>query len=426
MINTLKKRIDMKKTLSILSMCTLILLGTTCSNDGDNNIGSNTRKDILLTRTEQEMVDANNEFSLSFYNQLNTHVGQNNMMVSPLSLTQAMAMLTNGADGNTKAELLKVLGFDGYSLEEINAYYMNLNKGLLSADKTTKLSLANSFWINNQYTAIDTYKKTLKTYYDAKVQEISFDNTTYTKINQWAEENTYGCIKNVVNENDINSNSVMALLNATYFKGAWKNKFKKEKNFKGNFDAPDNSSFVEYMKQDRFDAKVFEDKECKLIELPYGNEAFSMVVVLPNEEVVLDELMQGVDAKKWQNWMGQLSLHTNVLLQLPKFTGEYDYNEDLKQTLMEMGVVDAFSIDADFSQMMEKRLFVNLIKQNSFIEINEEGTEAAATTIYTGENAAGEVMEKFEFKANRPFFYAIKEKSTNAILFMGKVTNPKE
>ena len=419
----------MKKTLNILGMSALILLGgTACSNDdGGNSIGKNERKDIALTRAELEMVGANNEFAFDFYNQLNTHVGQHNMMVSPFSLTQAMAMLANGADGNTKAELVKVLGFEGYSLEEMNAYYMNLNKGLLSVDKATKLSLANSFWLNNQYTAIDSYKKTLQANYDAEVKELAFDNNTYTKINQWAEENTYGCIKKVVSESDINSNTIMALLNATYFNGAWKDKFEEKNSFKGNFEAPNKSSFIEYMKQDKFEANVYEDAECKLIELPYGNEAFSMVVVLPNTEATLDELMQNVDADKWQNWMEQLSLHTNVLVQLPKFTGEYEYNENLKQTLMEMGIVDAFSaLDADFSQMIEKRMFVNFIKQNSFIKVNEEGTEAAAVTIYTGENAASGGMKKFEFKATRPFFYSIKKKSTGVILFMGKVTNPKE
>ena len=417
----------MKNTLTILGMSALILLGTACSSDDDgNSIGKNERKDIALTRAELEMVGANNEFAFDFYNQLNAHVGQHNMMVSPLSLTQAMAMLANGADGDTKAELVKVLGFEGYSLEEMNAYYMNLNKGLLSVDKATKLSLANSFWINNQYTAIDSYKKTLQNSYDAEVQELPFDNTICAKINQWAEENTYGCIKKVVNKSNINSNTVMALLNATYFKGIWKDKFKEKNSFKGNFTAPDKSSFVEYMKQESFEANVYEDKDCKLIELPYGNEAFSMVVILPNEEITLDKLMQNVDADRWQSWMEQLSFHTNVLVQLPKFTGKYEYNENLKQTLIEMGVVDAFSKhDADFSQMIKAETYVDIIKQNSFIEVNEEGTEAAAA-VYTGENALEGAVKRFEFKATRPFFYAIKEKSTNAILFMGKVTNPKE
>ena len=417
----------MKNTLTILGMSALILLGTACSSDDDgNSIGKNERKDIALTRAELEMVGANNEFAFDFYNQLNAHVGQHNMMVSPLSLTQTMAMLANGADGDTKAELVKVLGFEGYSLEEMNAYYMNLNKGLLSVDKATKLSLANSFWINNQYTAIDSYKKTLQNSYDAEVQELPFDNTICAKINQWAEENTYGCIKKVVNKSNINSNTVMALLNATYFKGIWKDKFKEKNSFKGNFTAHDKSSFVEYMKQESFEANVYEDKDCKLIELPYGNEAFSMVVILPNEEITLDKLMQNVDADRWQSWMEQLSFHTNVLVQLPKFTGKYEYNENLKQTLIEMGVVDAFSKhDADFSQMTETQVFVNFIKQSSFIEVNEEGTEAAAV-VYIGENVSDSGMKVFEFKATRPFFYAIKEKSTNAILFMGKVTNPKE
>ena len=171
----------MKKTLTILGMSALILLGTACSNDDDNNIGSNTRKDIQLTRTEQEMVGANNDFAFNFYNQLNTHVGEHNMMVSPLSLAQALSMLANGADGNTKTELMNVLGFGAYSIEEMNAYYMNLNKGLLSADKTSKIALANSFWINNRYTAIDSYKKTLQNSYDAEVQELPFDNTICAK-----------------------------------------------------------------------------------------------------------------------------------------------------------------------------------------------------------------------------------------------------
>ena len=104
-------------------------------------------------------------------------------------------------------------------------------------------------------------------------------------------------------EGDINNSILMSLLNATYFKGVWKNKFKKKNTFKGNFEAPDKSSFVEYMKQERLEANVYEDKECKLIELPYGNEAFGMVVVLPNEELSLDELTQSVDADKWQSWM---------------------------------------------------------------------------------------------------------------------------
>lgn len=418
----------MKKTLTILGMSALILLGAACSNDDDginNDISNNPYKIIELTRSEQEMVGANNDFAFNFFNQLSSLEGEKNMMVSPLSLAQALSMLANGADGNTKTELMNVLGFGAYSVEEMNAYYMNLNKGLLSADKTSKIALANSFWINNQYTAIDSYKKTLQNSYDAEVQELAFDNTIYAIINRWVEENTYGCIKNMLYEGDINNSTVMALLNATYFKGVWKNKFKKKNTFKGNFEAPDKSSFVEYMKQERLEANVYEDKECKLIELPYGNEAFGMVVVLPNEEVSLDELTQSVDADKWQNWMEQLSLHTNVLVQLPKFTGKYEYNENLKQTLIEMGVVDAFSkLDADFSQMIEGKTYVDIIKQNSFIEVNEEGTEAAAA-VYTGENALEGAVKRFEFKATRPFFYAIKEKSTNAILFMGKVTNPK-
>jgi len=177
----------MKKTLTILGMCTLILLGTACNSDDngiDNDISNNPYKKIELTRTEQEMVGANNDFAFNFFNQLSSLEGEKNMMVSPLSLAQALSMLANGADGNTKTELMNVLGFGAYSVEEMNAYYMNLNKGLLLADKTSKISLANSFWVNNRYKAKSDYKKVLKNSYNAEVKELAFNNKTYKQINQ--------------------------------------------------------------------------------------------------------------------------------------------------------------------------------------------------------------------------------------------------
>lgn len=421
----------MKKTLTILGMSALILLGTACNSDDDdidNDISNNPYKKIELTRTEQEMVGANNDFAFNFFNQLSSLEGEKNMMVSPLSLAQALSMLANGADGNTKIELMNVLGFGAYSVEEMNAYYMNLNKGLLSADKTSKIALANSFWVNNRYKAKSDYKKVLKNSYNAELKELAFNNKTYNQINQWAERNTNGCIKELVSENEINSETVMALLNAIYFKASWESEFIENDNLRSDFTTPEGDVDVEYMTKNTI-ALGYKDENCKLLKLYYGNEAFNMVLLLPNEDKTLDQVLQGINGEKWQEMTNQITVLQNAEIQLPKFKGKYSYKENLKQALKNMGITDAFSLSANFSKMMGNPIFVNLIKQNTSMAIDEKGTEAAAVTIVGGYDSIGGPNwreEIFEFKATRPFFYLIEESSTDAILFMGKVTNPKE
>ena len=422
----------MKNTLTILGMSALILLGTACSNDDDgidNDISNNPYKKIELTRTEQEMVGANNDFAFNFFYQLSSLEGEKNMMVSPLSLAQALSMLANGADGNTKKELMNVLGFGAYSVEEMNAYYMNLNKGLLSADKTSKISLANSFWVNNRYKAKSDYKKVLKNIYNAEVKELAFNNKTYKQINQWAERNTNGCIKEFVSENEINSETVMALLNAIYFKAFWASEFIENDNLRSDFTTPDGDVDVEYMTKNTI-AFGYKDENCKLLRLYYGNKAFNMVLLLPNEDKTLDQVLQGINGEKWQEMTNQITVLKNAEIQLPKFKGKYSYKENLKQALKNMGIIDAFSqSDANFSKIMDNPIFVNLIKQNTSMAIDEKGTEASAVTIDDGAASLGGAVgweEIFEFKATRPFFYIIEESSTDAILFMGKVTNPNE
>ena len=163
----------------------------------------------------------------------------------------------------------------------------------------------------------------------------------------------------------------------------------------------------------------------QLIELPYGNEAFSMVVVLPNEGVEINNCIQDLTAEKWQNWMGSAA-NKIVNVELPKFKGEFTYEENLKSALQSMGIKDLFNADKCDLSGIANNLLVSMIKQNTFIEVNEEGTEAAAVTGGEMIGSSGKEPIVIDFIANRPFFYAIKEKSTNAILFMGKVTNPKE
>ncbi len=414
----------MKKTLSILGMCTLILLGTACSNDDDNNIGSNTRKDIQLTRTEQEMVKASNGFAIDFFRNINA--GENeNVLVSPLSLSSLLAMTNNGAEGNTEAELLKTLGFENQNAEEVNAYYKNLVNGLLTADKTTKIGWGNSMWINNAYAneVKPTFKETISKEFGAELYTLAFDKKALDKINDWSYRKTNGCVPEILDE--LSPNAISVLMNALYFKGIWKDPFEKKYTKSGNFWNNGKQVFTKFMCQKMMEIDYYasETEGVQLIELPYGNEAFSMVVVLPNEGVEINDCIQGLTAEKWQNWMGS-AVNKKVNVELPKFKGEFTYEEKLKSALQSMGIKDLFNVDKCDLSGIGNNLFVSMIKQNTFIEVNEEGTEAAAVTVESIIGDSGKPIPSFI--ANRPFFYAIVENSTNAILFMGKVTNPKE
>ena len=415
----------MKKTLSILGMCTLILLGTACSNDDDYNIGSNTRKDIQLTRTEQEMVKASNGFAIDFFRNINAEEN-GNVLVSPLSLSSLLAMTNNGAGGNTETELLKALGFENQNAEEVNAYYKNLVNGLLTADKTTKIGWGNSMWINKAHAneVKPTFKETISKEFGAELYTLAFDKKALDKINDWSYRKTNGCVPEILDE--LSPNAISVLMNALYFKGIWKDPFEKKNTKSGNFWNNGKQVFTKFMCQKMMEIDYYasEAEGVQLIELPYGNEAFSMVVVLPNEGVEINDCIQGLTAEKWQNWMGSAA-NKIVNVELPKFKGEFTYEENLKSALQSMGIKDLFNADKCDLSGIANNLLVSMIKQNTFIEVNEEGTEAAAVT---GEEMIGSSGEPIviDFIANRPFFYAIKEKSTNAILFMGKVTNPKE
>ena len=416
----------MKKTLSILGMCTLILLGTACSNDDDSNIGSNTRKDIQLTRTEQEMVKASNGFAIDFFRNINADEN-GNVLVSPLSLSSLLAMTNNGAGGNTETELLKALGFENQNAEEVNAYYKNLVNGLLTADKTTKIGWGNSMWINKAHAneVKPTFKETISKEFGAELYTLAFDKKALDKINDWSYRKTNGCVPEILDE--LSPNAISVLMNALYFKGIWKDPFEKKNTKSGNFWNNGKQVFTKFMCQKMMEIDYYasEAEGVQLIELPYGNEAFSMVVVLPNEGVEINDCIQDLTAEKWQNWMGNTA-NKIVNVELPKFKGEFTYEENLKSALQSMGIKDLFNADKCDLSGIANNLLVSMIKQNTFIEVNEEGTEAAAVTVEEMIYSSGKEPIVIDFIANRPFFYAIKESSTNAILFMGKVTNPKE
>lgn len=408
----------LKKTFAALSLLCIL---AACQSDDHSSPRLKPRKDISLTRAEQEMTDVGTEFAFRFFSQVcKTENKHPNLFISPLSATLCLSMITNGAAGNTLEEMKTVLGFSDYSLEEMNNYNQKLVSALLELDNTTRLGIANSIWVKQGFGVYDDFVNVNKKVYGAQVQELDFTSPDAKDvINGWCAEKTDNCIKDVLKE--IPEDARLYLLNALYFKGIWKNQFEKSNTKAEQFTNVDGTrSTVRMMNMfgERFN--YTENEYFSIAEFPYGNEAFSMAVLLPAEGKSLEECLPQLTDEHWREWSNTLS-DVTLNVKLPRF--ELKYDKDLMEDMQEMGMKDAFdSRCADFSEMSDAKLFVGLLEQHTYVKVNEEGTEAAAVTVGgMMDSAVGPGMDK-QFYVNRPFVFLIKEKSTGVILFMGKVT----
>lgn len=409
----------LKKTIAALS---LLCIFAACQSDDDSSSRPKPRKDINLTRSEQEMTDLGTDFAFRFFQQVcKTEVKQPNLFVSPLSASLCLSMIANGASGNTLTEMTDVLGFSDYSLEEMNSYHKKLVEALLNLDNTTQLGVANSIWIKQGFKVYDDFVNVNRTMYDAQVQELDFASPRAKDIiNNWCAEKTHNCIKEILKE--IPEEARLYLLNALYFKGTWKKQFHKSETKAGRFTNEDGSqSTVQMMNMSEEYFNYATNEYFSMAEFPYGNEAFSMVVLLPANGKALDDCLPQLTDEHWQEWNDALS-NAELNVMLPRF--ELKYDKSLITDMRDMGMKDAFDEElADFSKMSAAQLFIGLLKQCTYVKVDESGTEAAAVTVGgMMDNAIGPGNPPICFHVNRPFVFLIKEKSTGTILFMGKVT----
>ncbi len=406
----------LKKTIAALSLLSIL---AACQSDGDSQ-KPKPRKDIILTRTEQQITNSGTDFAFRFFTQVcASETKKPNLFVSPLSASFCLSMIANGASGNTLAEMKSTLGFTDYSLEDMNNYNQKLATALLDLDNTTRIGIANSIWLKQGFSVYDDFLNVNKRMYDARVQELDFASPKAIDIiNQWCIEKTNNCIKEVIQE--IPEEVRMYLLNALYFKGIWKNQFKKSDTKQEVFNNADGSkSEVPMMNLSMKSFNYIQNDFFSIAELPYGNEAFSMVVFLPAENKTLDESLPKLTYENWNEWNGKL--FSNVLnVKLPRF--ELKYDKDLITDMIELGMKDAFTDAADFSKMSAFDLSIGILSQFTFVNVNEEGTEAAAVTVGGMVETSAGPSSSYNFYVDRPFVFMIKEKSTGAILFMGKVT----
>ncbi|MDR2651975.1 MAG: serpin family protein [Prevotellaceae bacterium] len=379
---------------------------------------------IELTSNEVLMTAENNNFAFDFFATLYDNADDTeNMVVSPFSLSMALAMVWNGAEGETKREIQETLGLGNYPEDEVNAYFKKMYDAVLETDPNTKLAIANSIWTHEGFPVKQAFYDINKTWYNAETYELDFSSPdAVTTINKWCADNTNGLIDKIIEV--IPGDVVMYLMNALYFNGIWSSKFDASQTQKQPFYKEDGTTVTADMMFQNQMLGYYEDEHLALAALNYGNGAFSMIFALPNQDVTFDAMLNQLTQPDYFANSVQTALQPSydVDLFIPKF--KIEFKQDLNTTLMYMGMILPFG-NADFSGISDIALAISRIFQKAYIDVNEKGTEAAAVTVVSMEvTSALPEPQKVTFRADRPFMFAIRENSTGAILFMGKVGNP--
>jgi serpin B len=381
-----------------------------------------TPKSLNLTAMGPEVIANGNDFGVELFTKV--AIGENeNLMLSPLSASAALTMLLNGCGGDTYDQLKGTLKYPAdMTIGEINEVYKSLVAQLLVVDPKVKLALANAIFYRQNFIVKEPFLNTMDTDFDAEIAGLDFDlPASLTTINKWASDNTNGKIPKVLNE--ISGNAVMFLMNALYFKGDWSYQFDEDLTSDKPFHTDgSNSVSVSTMKGD-VGSKVTTGTGYKAIEMPYGCTNFTMVVVVP--ESTLTDFLPTFTAEKWNTITSAFDVQekfNELTVLMPKY--KFSYEKYLNDQLQSMGMLDAFDPSlANLSGISDASIYVSFVKQNTFVEVDEKGTEAAAVTTI-GIEVTSFPPQPREFVIDKPFVFAIRERTTNALLFIGQVVNP--
>jgi serpin B len=369
-----------------------------------------------------KLVKANTQFGFKLFSEILKQDGQDNVFVSPSSVAIALSMTYNGASGETQKAMAKALQIQGLSLSELNQANADLKTGLENADPSVQIAIANSLWAREGVSFNSGFIDRNQTFYNANVKTLDFNSAAAPgEINNWVKESTRGRISQIVEQ--IRSDQVMFLLNAVYFKGKWTDEFDKKQTKTRPFYLADGTQKQHPLMQQKGKYRYYENEQFQAVSLPYGSEQMSLYVFLPNEKSNLSTFYKTLTEKNWQTWMEQFSQRQGSI-QIPRFKLSYD--TELKEALSALGMGVAFDRSkANFSNLSNATTNIDEVKHKTFVEVNEEGTEAAAVTS-VGITVTSVQVETppFEMVVNRPFFCAIRDNKTGEILFMGSIVNP--
>lgn len=412
------------KQFLLLSML-LCLPFTACNDDVEEQSILPTMQPIELNATEKEMAAQQGDFASTLSLELCRQLGgekTDNWLVSPFSLQCALSMLSNGANGETREEILYALGLSQYSQEEVNAYFKKLIEGLHTVNSAITVKTANSVWGNAEVPLKDDFQKMNIENYSAMVSQLDFsDPSAVEQINAWCNQTTEGLIPSILEE--VNPTATVYLLNSLYFKARWESEFAPEKTQEGDFNTSSGKVVkADFMQTQRMAAYV-ENEWFTSTSLSYQNDSYVMRLILPQPEISIDQVLQALsesDENLWKN-----TILADINLKMPRFALENKL--DLVSTLQALGMKKAFTNEADFSSMSDISTYISLVQQATRLKVDEEGSEGAAVTVIEG--YLSDLMrplpeEEVDFFLDRPFLFQIIESSTGTVLFMGQVGLP--
>ncbi len=404
-----------RKTCLLLFFC---VISVSCgdnitSGDGEYTIDALPR---ALSSTETSLISNTNEFGFRLLKEVNKTEPDKNLFISPLSVSMALGMTYNGTDGDTKTEMHSVLGYGNMNDTEINDSYKSLIDLLTGLDHGVDFSIANSIWHRNTFQAEQSFLNTCRDYFYAEVAGLDFSSPqAVSTINNWVANSTSGKIEKIIEQ--IPGNVIMYLINAIYFKGSWSIQFDKNNTYDGIFNLLEGTPKNITMMKERNDFFIFQSHSYSAIDLDYGGKAFSMSIFLPTDNQDINAMINNFSST-FISEFDDNRLKQEIYVHLPKFKLEYE--NKLNNELIDMGMPSAFGPGADFSRIQSpSNLKIDEVKHKTFVEVNEEGTTAAAVTSVSMTDSA-----PMGFYLDRPFLFIIREKLSGTVLFIGKIVDP--
>lgn len=385
-------------------------------------------KSFALEKTDKNLVvKGNHKFAFDLYSQVGK--GDGNLFFSPLSISTALAMTYAGARGNTEAQMAQALHFS-LSQERLHPGYSVLMQELQAepAQSGFEFSIANALWGQSGYEFHKEFIDTTREYYDAGFKEVDFVKDAEQArgtINSWVEAKTRDKIKELIKPGILTDLTRLVLTNAIYFKGQWMSQFKKERTRPEPFELMSGEKIEVPMMNQTRELNYSEDETAQILEMPYEGNQLSMVIFLPKEKKGVKDLESLLGAETFKNRVSALRKQ-DVIVSLPKFkmTSEFFLSKELKA----LGMTDAFDTElADFSGMTPDPvgLYISEVIHKAFVDVNEEGTEAAAATAVVMTLTAMMPEPKPVFRADHPFIFIIRDKGSDSILFIGRVMDPR-
>ena len=418
------------KSKMCVALCALLFITCRAAVRDAGHNGDGVAQPAEITRPsnsanmKSNLAAASNAFGFDLFQQLRRQDANKNVFFSPLSVTVALAMTYNGAAGETKNAMARALKIEGMSNAELNHASHDMLKDLKGSDPKIELAIANSLWARSGVRFNESFLADNRAFYSAEISTLDFSSPQAAEtINRWVSASTKGKISKIIDT--IDPQKVMFLINAVYFKGQWQKRFEKTLTKEQPFYLPGGQKKPMPMMAQSGNYLYHRGDKFQAVSLPYGEGGVSLYLFLPDKGSSLDEFLKGLSFQKWEGWINNFN-DTPGDVKLPRF--KLDYGETLNDSLKAVGMGVAFNPrEADFSGIRPERdIYISQVKHKAVVEVNEEGTEAAAaTSVGVTTTSIREPIERFSFIADRPFLMAIRDSKTGAILFMGAVMEPK-